>query len=260
MENYNENEYAEEVLNELTGSSNQHSVADDYSSIMDQAVMRIEEANLFKLLVNAEVFSPDSARPEILESVKRKLREFAISELNALLNMNVQKDEPKSYAPSAFDADETQALKIIAAKLLKRDISTAIVTDKTPALVPIATPRTQTQQRPQQQRVPQQKAIVPKPNPIGRTSVPDFSKVDKGFAKANPNHKKPMPTPEQMMATVGMQRPTVSVPDNASQADVQNANKMLGNILQSLTGGQSLHVDASDPADIQGVDDVNARF
>lgn len=86
------------------------------------AVKRIEEANLWKTLLSQNIFSADAARPEIVQTVNEKIKNFAREQLEMAVGL---KSESQSntipQVNSYFDADEIQALKVLAAKLLKRN-------------------------------------------------------------------------------------------------------------------------------------------
>src|SRR5271170_4653561 len=74
---------AMDVLDELTPAKPAES-----DPTLVEALKRIEEANLFYTLIKTDVFKESSARPEILNSVNNKIRQFAKKELNQLLNIS----------------------------------------------------------------------------------------------------------------------------------------------------------------------------
>jgi hypothetical protein len=86
---------------------------------LSEALKRIEEANLFYTLIKTNVFSQDSARPDILESVNNKVRQFAKRELSKLLGMS--KDESLDLSDSNFSKDQIKALRTIADTMLKKN-------------------------------------------------------------------------------------------------------------------------------------------
>jgi hypothetical protein len=127
---------ADQVLQQLEASSveEQQSVEQTLSA----AVKRIEEANLFKLLITRDVFSEGSASPEILLSVNQKMKKFALDQLNELLGISQPKPQKEVAVKSEFDREEVQALRVLAAKILKRDVAQVVTQSRTPDLNPIS--------------------------------------------------------------------------------------------------------------------------
>lgn len=105
-----------------------------------EAVRRIEEANLWKTLMTASVFEVGSARPEILHSVNAQIRDFARKKLEECVGISRSTPSHDSIH-NVFDAEEVQALKILAAKLLKKDF--VITSDYKPTLRNVAAESTQ---------------------------------------------------------------------------------------------------------------------
>src|ERR1019366_5553150 len=79
---------ADEVLEGIEQEQAEEAQEAEYTeNAWNQAMSRIEEANLFKLLIKGSVFQPGSASPTILNSVNKKIRQFAIRELEILLGI-----------------------------------------------------------------------------------------------------------------------------------------------------------------------------
>jgi hypothetical protein len=107
------------ILQDVENSSDIENAAQD---IENAAILRIEEANLWRLLVNQPVFAKKSARVDILDAANRKIRLFAISQLEELLGMS--KSAPQNqviHVESQFEEDEVSVLRSLAAKVLKKD-------------------------------------------------------------------------------------------------------------------------------------------
>lgn len=108
----------EELANLLRSEGD--SASPEATATLIEAVKRIEQANLWKTLMTTSVFDVGSARPEILASVNAEIREFARLKLEECVGM--RSPQPASnQSASVFDQDEIQALKILAAKLLKKE-------------------------------------------------------------------------------------------------------------------------------------------
>ena len=268
---------ADEVLEGIEQEQAEEAQEAEYTeNAWNQAMSRIEEANLFKLLIKGSVFQPGSASPTILNSVNKKIRQFAIRELEILLGIRNPKVEAQPVQVKLpFDEQEIQGLKILAAKLLKRDVSTAIIGDKNPQLATISAaepvpaaasftrqePRLANSSKMQQAPAPTKKPIK-KFQKAGRTSVPASSKQDKGFALPTGSiQPKAMPNPNQMVpAGMGASTPGVSLTMDKNMAgQTINSAGLLGKVISQLTGGQLVHQDQTAPGGADG-ENIDERF
>lgn len=231
------------------------------------AMMRMEEANLWKILIKQDVFEQGSARPEILTAANKKLKKFALTQLNQLLNIGQQEQEKKQEFP--LSREEIFALKVLASRLLKTETPSVPVptdTERVPSVRTVAAPepsvRTVSAAEPSVRKVapaqPQQRQAPPKqpgrvaPKVPGRTPKKG---ADAGYAL--PKNRRPMPTADQLIGT--MQQPKVAVTaENISQRDmnVVNPQDLVSNLVQQLTGGNVVANDTS----TTDADDVNSRM
>ena len=119
---------ASDVLDELVPAAKPETDA-----TLVEALKRIEEANLFYTLIKTDIFKESSARPDILNSVNNKIKQFAKSELNKLLN--ISQESASTSKAGSFSQDEILALRVLAAKILKKDPDKIIQqTIKTPQI------------------------------------------------------------------------------------------------------------------------------
>lgn len=109
------------ILNEMVTVN---SIDDSMAVTLIEAVKRIEEANLWKTLITTDVFEVGSARPQIVEEVNRQIKEFAQTRLEICVGLRPSSQQQN--VAQVFDDEEVQALKVLAAKLLKRDPITSI--------------------------------------------------------------------------------------------------------------------------------------
>lgn len=82
-----------------------------------QAIERIEQANLYLTLLNHSLFSPGSARDEIIASVENEIKDFILERLETLLGIK----QPKAVAEPAselFSPEQMAALTGIANRLI----------------------------------------------------------------------------------------------------------------------------------------------
>jgi len=228
---FNDEDTADEVLESLTETEGQDSV----DKMMNEAMQRIEEANLFKTLIKTPIFGQNSASPEIIESVQKKITEFARKELAVLLGIvpaNHYQVQPQVKSP--FDEEEVEALKGLAARVLKR-VPTP-VPERTPQIMQIKT-------------VDNSKLVGEPPK------APAKSQKKKGLPKSP--DRLAMPTVEQMVAAFGA--PSAMLTDEKGNV-VSGQGSTLSDLINGASGGQLIHVDNTNPADVAGEGDVNDRF
>ena len=289
---YDEKEYeADDVLNELEEESDAIEAESAYiNEVSAMAVKRIEEANLFKLLIKEPVFSKNSASPEILESVNRKIRQFAIKELEELLGLSPKK-EVLSPKKEVFAEDEVSALKILASKVLKREDRSQLAQEERvpelikvnskqdsrkveqvffePTLNSVSPPKNQFKEsfnkdsKHVKQEVRDNQNKQPKP---GRPAKQQKKEEPQAALDKNKTAKPvgikpiPMPSAQQLLQVIGS--PSINFTEDSLDKGAVNRNSQFGinDIVNSLTGGHKLYVDNSDPAaDADGVD-VNSRL
>lgn len=106
------------------------------AAVMNEAVLRIEQANLYQILLNHNLFAKGSARPEIINKVESEMRAFILSRLEILLGIKQEKTQVN--APTEvilpFDNDQLEFLKALADKGLRRNFPMSI---SKPSLNPV---------------------------------------------------------------------------------------------------------------------------
>ena len=273
------------VLEEIAQEQAQAEADEDAVEIvLSNAIDRIEEANVWKLLIAQEVIESGSASERVVRSVNGQLKRFALDRLELLLGM----DKPKKVDKPLFDQDQVRALKIIAAKLLGRSVASVMAEESSPKIASVPAqeerrePKLKTvtaapgpqlrRQAPQPQQRPQQRAAQPQKQAprmqmhkrAGRTVVPAESKEDRGFALPSGSVRpKQMPSPDQMVASaVGVQTPmNIRIdPGLNPQKAAQGGANLLQTVISQLTGGNMIHVDATAPSSSSGSDNTNERF
>lgn len=253
----NENQYSQEAQEILQFIGRESDQGD--GGVLSEAVRRIEEANLFKTLIKQDIFTNDSADADIVLSVNNKIKKFAEDELKRLLGF----DTPQTVQQvnvSDFDKEEVEALKAIASKLLKRE-APAVIKDRNPTMNPVITTQArtvktsvpQTHQQPALNQYPQDNRPkqVAKSTPKITGSV--TKSLNRGIAKPIPQ-----PTSDQALMHFGGSRPPGMVLGGDPVS--QNVAQSLAGAISSLTGGNLVHVDNTNPADLAGNEDINGRF
>ena len=286
-----ENEYAsteesaEDVLEEMEEQAAEEEAEEDaVDTVLSNAIERIEEANVWKLLISQDVIAPGSASTRVVKSVNSQLKKFGLNRLEILLGMKDLQVEKPVQVQQQFDPDEARALRILAAKVLGRSIASVITSDSSPKLNTVSVqeersePRLQKVSAPQQPKLnrqeapPKQKTAVERAGnqlkvatkTSKRTNVPEDAKADKGYALPNlttTNKPRPMPNMQQQMAAYGMgaaQPMNISVDRSAKGGDTSKGASVLSQVIGQLTGGHTIAVDTSAP-DGAG-ENVNERF
>ena len=268
-------EVGDEILESLDEEAmDNEQIVDHTADIMNQAMYRIEEANLFKILINHEIFAANSARSEILEAVNRKIKKFALRELNLLLNL--QKEEPKIQhvqQPAQFSNEEAAVLKMLIGKVLKKDpvAVVASVPERKPEILQVAAPKPAVNQIRPKQAVQARQARLSQPQapqsqrPLQKKGRGKARAKGDGFAtNSNPAQVKPMPSVEAQMMHYGQQAPQVvlSKEKGVSGGAAQQGAGTMKSIISGMTGGgMSIAIDDSNPADAaMDSGDVNGRF
>lgn len=241
-----EQDNADKVVDELLEpeDSAQEELFESASEVMDQAVQRIEEANLYKTIINQSLFAQGSARPEILKAVNKKFKDFAIQQLKILLGMEEEKKQAIVAAGNQFNNAEMQVLKMLIAKVLKTD--------------PVAAIQIAPDRKPVLNQVQMNEQIISSPVPQQKPERKPRKRREAGQPMARPSgatKMKPMPTPDQQLMIYGAKenKPVISAEKTlstgkAAQA-MQQGTMAMSNIIQQLSGGNLIATDDSKPSD-----------
>ncbi len=265
MSGWNPDEYPDEgvagqansILEDL--ESEQAQQAEQQAQVVEtlsEAMKRIEEANLWKTLLTLDVFQQGSARPEIVAAVNAKIKDFAMNNLKYCVGIESEsssKKEKKEEVKLPFDTDELTALKILAAKVLKRDIASAVVAKEySPQVAQVnstdataAAPKLQTVASGNKTQVQAAKPAAPSQpktvNMAPRKKAPARPKPGAGYIPPTSGYVPPS------------QGPTVSSEGVKGQVDMSN---LVNTLIQAASGGNVL---AQNTEPVSG-DDVNERF
>jgi hypothetical protein len=128
-------EFTDEQLESfITGEELQDPTSHN-EGVISEALKRIEQASLYQTLINHSLFSPNSARPEIMHQVEQEIKSFAVERLEILLGMKEESQKFKAPQYDQFTLEEANALKSIAARLLQK---TEAPVERTPSVNPIS--------------------------------------------------------------------------------------------------------------------------
>ena len=140
-------EIVEEIEEEVIEETEE---AEATTSIINEAIARIEQAKLYEALLNHQLFAPGSARPEIIKAVRKEFKEFIQFRLEVLLGIKADgKPGHTGHAQSIqvkspFSDEETVALKDIARKLVEKNRLVSSV----PSISAVQVPQPQIQELP----------------------------------------------------------------------------------------------------------------
>ncbi len=113
-------EVLEELEDEMNGIEN---AAQETLKAISEAEKRIEQANLYKAVLNGNLFGKGSARPEIIKIVDKEFKAFVMYRLEVLLGIKAEGGlkgpQQQVQVASPFSPAEIAALKAIAARLNK---------------------------------------------------------------------------------------------------------------------------------------------
>ena len=105
---------AEQVLLE---ELSQRPSAEIQGTVRDKAIKQMEHANLYRVLLENNLFAPGSARPEIQQLVEEEIKTFIESRLVELLNIGSQPVQKNSSIQDIFSENEVSALKVLATRI-----------------------------------------------------------------------------------------------------------------------------------------------
>jgi hypothetical protein len=135
-----EDEVLEEIEEEIEVADR---VARETMKALTEAESRIEQANLYKAVLNTSLFAKGSARPEIIKRVEKEFKAFVMYRLEVLLGIKAEGGVSGTSQQSAvavnmpFSQSEVAALKDIARKLVAKQAPPPAVQQ---AAVPVVTP------------------------------------------------------------------------------------------------------------------------
>lgn len=256
---WNPDEYPDEsqVQEVLSGVEQEHneSIAHEQAVVetLSEAMKRIEEANLWKALLTMDIFQPGSARIEIVNSINAKLKKVALENLELCVGIKSEAAVPvQQKIELPFDTEEMQALKILAAKVLKRDVTQATLNQSyTPQVSQVASVGNKAGSTPVVNVVkataPQQQAPTQQARPAAKAPVKRSGKP------------KPTPGPGYIPPASGYVPPSQAGATVSSQGvsnQQVNMNNLVSQLIQQASGGNLL---ATNNNPVSDVDDINER-
>lgn len=146
-----------------------YELEEDEADIMEEAMVRLEQARLYDMLIKHDIFDGIVCNPTALQNVQDEMKAFLIGRLQVLLGIKHDEPAPERYSERSvkvelpFNKMEIQALKDIANKLTKGQSSTVaeketveVIEEPAPqTLKPLVPKKLVQQSRPVQQQAKQ---------------------------------------------------------------------------------------------------------
>lgn len=178
-------------LEELTDQVAQEE-DDDYTEVMSDARLRLEQGKLYEMVMNHNLFDGVDADPRAIKSVQKQIRKLAKELMETMLGMRQEQTVANNaIVSSPFNDLEVQVLKKLASAASKGATEAEeaqVVTQPNPIAPKKTTLNTIGSSKPKQQAKPQAKPIA-KAQPIQRKAQtkrelppefePDYNPLDK---------------------------------------------------------------------------------
>ncbi len=155
---------------------------EDYSSVLSDARLRLEQGRLYEMIMNHELFEGVESDPKAIRNVQNEIRTFAKERMEIMLGMRLEAPRGGELGVDLpFNSLEIEALRDIAFKLTKGASSSpeverysAPVKPRQAGLAPIGAGRSRPQERRPEPRQEQreQRPLPSKPSaPVKRMKV-----------------------------------------------------------------------------------------
>jgi hypothetical protein len=94
---------------------------EDYSEILNDASLRLEQGNLYKMVMNSDLFANSGYDEKAVSNVTREIRNFAKERMEIMLGMRQEVSKEASFPAGAFpfNALEVEVLKMLASTATK---------------------------------------------------------------------------------------------------------------------------------------------
>lgn len=126
-------------LEELTEQVSLDDEDEDYSEVLSDARLRLEQGKLYELIMNHELFNDVEADPRAAKSVQKQIRKWAKTQMEIMLGMTPDPStQPSAFISSPFNDLEVTVLKKLASAASKGATESEEANVVTVAPVPVA--------------------------------------------------------------------------------------------------------------------------
>ena len=91
-------------------------VEEDFTEVLNDANLRIEQGRLYQMIMNHDLFQGMEADQRAVDNVQREIRKFARERMEIMLGMRQEQSAPVAMVSSPFNDLEVDILKKIASK------------------------------------------------------------------------------------------------------------------------------------------------
>lgn len=92
---------------------------EDFSAVLSDARIRLEQGRLYEMIMNHELFDGLDADPKAVKHVQKQIRNFAKEQMEIMLGMRAEKQELLSDISFPFNGLEVEALRALASAATK---------------------------------------------------------------------------------------------------------------------------------------------
>lgn len=98
---------------------------EDYSEVLNDASLRLEQGQLYQMIMNHDLFNGTTADPKAVKAVQRQIRKFAKEQMEIMLGMKAPSEAVQHVeVQSPFNTLEVRLLKDLASKMSQGKTST----------------------------------------------------------------------------------------------------------------------------------------
>ena len=163
---------------------------DDYSVVLADANLRLEQGNLYKMIMNHDLFSGLDSDPRAISNVQREIKRFARERMEIMLGMR-QDVSKVAVVASPFNELEVIILKKLASAASKGATEAPEANKEAPKAFRPTTLNSIGAQKPAQAPAPLAKKPQPKPaKPVQKSALPaEFEPMTKPLSEMTPDEQ-----------------------------------------------------------------------
>ncbi len=202
---------------------------EDEYPIASEAIVRIEKAKLYQLLLQNDLFGEDAGDWQAVEQVTAEIKAFVLGQLETLIGMRSGNEAVMAPARLPWNTNQVQALTELADRLLNMGNKPVVPTPPKPSVNTINRPV-----QPPKQATPAPKPVAPRPTaPQKRPQPrPAGAKPIIGNAKASQT-----PTQPPMAVKAGDERAYAKPIDNPLRKPMPSAAEFQAHAFSQVTSG-----------------------
>lgn len=92
---------------------------EDYTDVLTDARLRLEQGRLYELVMNNDIFSGSDCDPKAIKNVEKEIRNFAKERMEIMLGMKQEQPKEVLFPSFPFNALEVETLKALASAATK---------------------------------------------------------------------------------------------------------------------------------------------